>query len=268
MKIPRLIGVVHLGPLPGSPGYDWDLEAVIEAAVADATTLAAAGFEAVLVENFGDFPFFAEQVPPVTVAAMTAAVVAIGRETSIPMGVNVLRNDAAAALAIAAATGAAFIRVNVLTGMMITDQGPIVGRAADVQRLRASLAAEVAVLADVFVKHAVPPPGLDIRQAAVDTVGRGLADGLVVTGPATGTPPDPALLSELAGLVKVPVLVGSGAELTSLESLLTSADGVIVGTSIKRDGIVTQRVDPDRAAAFAQAFRATITANRGGARAS
>jgi len=262
VKIPRLIGVVHLGPLPGSPRYDWDLEAVIEAAVADAATLAAADFEAVIVENFGDAPFFSDQVPAATVAGLTAAVVAVGREISLPVGVNVLRNDAGAALAIAAATGASFIRVNVLAGMMITDQGPIVGRAAEVQRLRASLAPEVAVLADVFVKHAVPPPGLDIRQVAIDTVERGLADALVVTGPATGAPPGLAKLAELAGLVEVPILVGSGAEPASLESLLGSADGVIVGTSIKQDGVVTRRVDPDRATAFAQAFRKAIARNR------
>ena len=96
--LPRVIGMVHLGPLPGSPAFGGNIDAVIDAAVSDAGTLAAAGFEGLMVENFGDAPFFSDDVPKVTVAAMSRAVAAVARESGLPIGVNALRNDALAAL--------------------------------------------------------------------------------------------------------------------------------------------------------------------------
>ncbi|NNC75082.1 MAG: BtpA/SgcQ family protein, partial [Acidimicrobiia bacterium] len=154
--------MVHLGPLPGAPGFDDDFDNLIEDAVTDAERLEAAGFDGLMIENFGDAPFFADDVPKVTIAAMTRVVSDIAAAVGVPFGVNVLRNDALGALAVAAATDAAFIRVNVLSGQMATDQGPIVGRAAEVARMRRSIAPDTLVLADVFVKHATPPPSLSL----------------------------------------------------------------------------------------------------------
>jgi len=128
--IPRLVGMVHLLPLPGSPGYGGSMQDIIETAIADGADLADAGFPALMVENFGDTPFFADSVPPETIAGITMAVDAVLKASRLSVGVNVLRNDVLAALGIAAVTGAAFVRVNVLTGVMYTDQGPIVGKAA------------------------------------------------------------------------------------------------------------------------------------------
>ena len=240
--------MVHLPPLPGSPRFDGELDTVIAFALRDAIILKEAGFPALMIENFGDAPFYPDHVPPVTVAAMTRAVSAIIAATALPVGVNVLRNDARAALAIAAATGAAMIRVNVLTGVMNTDQGPIVGRAAEVSRERRSLCPRVAILADVFVKHATPPPGLTIEQAGLDTWERGGADALIVSGTGTGAAPD---VEEAARLRKaVPdamILVGSGASAANLGALAEVADGAIVGSSLKVDGRVSGQIDPDRA---------------------
>jgi uncharacterized protein len=248
MNLPSLFGMVHLPPLPGSPRFDVELDAVIAFAMRDAIILKDAGFPALIIENFGDAPFYPDHVPPITVAAMTRAVSTIIAATALPVGVNVLRNDAGAALAIAAATGAAMIRVNVLTGVMNTDQGPIVGRAADVSRERRSLCPGVAILADVFVKHATPPPGLTIEQAGLDTWERGGADALIVSGTGTGAAPD---LEEAARLRKaVPdatILVGSGASSANLGALAELANGAIVGSSLKVDGRVSGQVDPDRA---------------------
>jgi len=233
------------------------MDAVIETAVSEAKELAAAGFPALLVENFGDVPFHSERSEPETVAAMAVAVKAVGHATGLPLGVNVLRNDPLSALAIAAVTGADFIRVNVHTGVMYTDQGPIVGRADEVMRRRAVVAPEVEVWADVMVKHATPPPGLDIGQAAEDTVVRGLADAVIVSGTGTGGEPD----MELARLVRpaIPketrVVIGSGARPENLGALLEVADTIIVGSSIKIDGVATGAVDPLRAADFVDAAR-------------
>jgi membrane complex biogenesis BtpA family protein len=258
VSLPSLIGMVHLLPLPGSPGYDGDMAAVVNSAVADAQALEEAGFPAVMIENFGDAPFFADRVPPETVAAITVAVVAVGMATGLAVGVNVLRNDALSALGIAAATGAQFIRVNVLTGTMFTDQGPVVGRAAEVARRRRQLCPQAAILADVFVKHATPPPGATIERAAADTIERGGADALIVSGPGTGTAVD----SESGRLLRrhlphAHLLVGSGATPETIPQLAAFADGAIVGSWLKQDGIVTNRVDGTRAAAIAAAARQT-----------
>jgi membrane complex biogenesis BtpA family protein len=248
MSLPSLIGMVHLPPLPGSPRFEGDLESAIAFSLQDAHILKEAGFPALMIENFGDAPFFADQAPPITVAAMTRAVTAIAEATRLPVGVNVLRNDALAALAIAAATGSAMIRVNVLTGLMNTDQGPIVGKAAEVARQRRILCPGVAILADVLVKHATPPYGLTIEQAGLDTWERGGADALIVSGTGTGAAPD---LEEAARLRKaVPdatLLVGSGASAATLRALAEVADGAIVGSALKASGRISDQVDPDRA---------------------
>jgi membrane complex biogenesis BtpA family protein len=246
--------MVHLGPLPGAPRFDGDLAAVIDAAVADARVLADAGFDAVGVENFGDAPFYRDHVPKVTVAAMTRAIGAVTDAVDIPVGVNVLRNDGSAALAVAAATEAAFIRVNVLSGSMWTDQGLVVGDAAEVVRLRTSIAPSTAILADVFVKHAVPPPGTTLSETAEELAGRALADGVIVSGTATGRPPDVSTLREVrVVLPTTPLFIGSGASLDNVAGFLEVADGVIVGTAIKVDGVTTNPVDPTVATAFVTA---------------
>ncbi len=249
----QLIGMVHLGPLPGSPRFGGNLDAVLEAARRDARTLAETGFDAVLVENFGDAPFEVE-VQPITVSAMTRAVEAVRSAIDIPVGVNVLRNDAIAALSIAATTGATFIRVNVLSGVMFTDQGIVEGRAAHLARLRRLLGADVAVFADVHVKHAVPPSGYSLEAAARDLAERAGADALIASGAATGSAIDMAELRQVRQAVPdVPLYVGSGATTANVAALLTVADGVIVGTAVKRGGVTTAPVDPGRSAAFVEA---------------
>jgi membrane complex biogenesis BtpA family protein len=246
--------MVHLLPLPGSPGYAGSIAEVVTTAAQDARVLVDAGFPALIVENFGDVPFHADEVPPETVAAMTLAVAeVIG--TGVPVGVNVLRNDALAALGIAAATGARFIRVNILTGVMFTDQGPIAGRAAEIMRARASLAPTVEVWADVLVKHATPPPGLDARQATLDTLERGLADAVIVSGTGTGQEPDveEARVVRDAAPRGTRVVAGSGATAENIDPLLGVVDTIIVGSSIKVDGDANKRPDPLRAKAFVEA---------------
>jgi membrane complex biogenesis BtpA family protein len=255
--IPRLVGMVHLRPLPGSPGFKGDFASVAQAAVTDATNLADAGFPALLVENFGDAPFFAGRVPPETIASMAVAVVAVAEAVGVPFGVNVLRNDGLAALAIAAVVGGRFVRVNVLTGVMHTDQGPIVGEAAVLQRRRAQLSPDVEIWADVMVKHATPPPEVDLAQAVTDTVERGLADAVIVSGTRTGTGPSLDDLETVRSAVPdgTRLVVGSGASVSNLPDLAARANTLIVGTSLKTDNDPHRPVDPERARAFVAAAR-------------
>ena len=239
-----LIGMVHLKPLPGSYLYDGDFEAVIEAAIRDARTLENAGFDAIMVENFGDVPF-PKYVDKTTVAAFTAVAKAVCDEVSVPLGINVLRNDGIAAYSIAYAVRADFIRVNVLSGVAYTDQGVIEGIAHELAMLRRLLPSKIKVFADVHVKHAVHFS--DFEDAVRDTVERGLADAIVVSGKATGKPVDIEKLALAKRISPVPVLVGSGTTYDNLPELWKHADGFIVGTWIKRDGKVENEVSLERA---------------------
>ena len=242
-----LIGMVHLEPLPGSPRWAGSMEEVSRAALADAQALADGGVHSLLVENFGDVPFSPGRVDAACVAAMAAVAIQIRRAVPLPLGINVLRTDALSALAVAAAVGARFIRVNVHTGAVVTDQGILTSGAHDTLRYRRLLGAEIALLADVQTKHAAPLASVPIEHEARDCVQRGLADGLIVSGEATGLPPKTSDLERVRLAVPgAPVLVGSGASPENAAELFTLADALIVGTSVKRDGIVTNRVDPDR----------------------
>jgi uncharacterized protein len=253
-KLP-IIGMVHLRALPGAPAH-LGMEDVLERARVDAEVLTAGGVDAIMIENFGDTPFFPDVVPPETIAALTRAVTEVRAVTKLPLGVNVLRNDARAALAIAAATGAAFIRVNVHTGAMLTDQGWIASRAHETLRARAALAPAVAIMADVMVKHATPPAGLTIGDAARDTWLRGMADALIVSGAATGAAADPdRVLAVRRAIPDAPIFLGSGISAENAATLLQHADGAIVGSALQHDGKAGQPVDAARVEQLMDAVR-------------
>jgi uncharacterized protein len=185
---------------------------------------------------------------------MTRATLEVKEATGLALGVNVLRNDALAALAVATVSNASFIRVNVLTGSMFTDQGLIEGNAAEVARSKQMLNPEISVLADVMVKHAVPPAGLTIARAATDTWERGGADALIVSGPATGARIELDEARRIReALPEAKMLVGSGASSSTLGELSAVVDGCIVGSAIKVDGKATHPVDPELAKALVEA---------------
>jgi uncharacterized protein len=250
-----LVGVVHLLPLPGAPRWAGSIDAVLDHATDDARVFFAGGFDAVIVENFGDVPFFAGAVPPETLAAMTRAVEAVHAVAGErPVGVNVLRNDARAAVGLCASTSASFFRVNVHTGAMVTDQGLIEGEAAATLRERARLSPDAFLFADVQVKHARPLGEERLEDAARETCGRGLADALVITGTRTGAPPSSGELAAVREAIgAVPLFVGSGLDEANAAEFLRSADGAIVGTACKRGGRVEAAVDPERVARLREA---------------
>lgn len=255
------IGVVHLLPLPTSPRWQGDLSAVIARAEQEATALAAGGVHGLIVENFFDAPFPKDQVDPVVVSAMTVVVQRLSQLVPLPIGINVLRNDAKSAIAIAACTEAKFIRVNVLTGVMATDQGMIEGDAHTLLRYRRELGTDVKIFADVLVKHAQPIGQPDVETAVQETIQRGLADGVILSGGMTGKPPsmeDLRLAKTAAG--ETPVLIGSGANWENISQLIGSADGVIVSSSLKRRGDIEQPIDPIRARQFVTALSEGVSA--------
>jgi membrane complex biogenesis BtpA family protein len=250
-----VIGMVHVAALPGAPLYGGSMQAIVDDALRDARSLRDGGCDAIAFENFGDRPFFKDHVAGETVAALTRVIVEVVAEVGVKFGVNLLRNDAASAIAIAAATGAAFIRVNVHTGAMLTDQGVIEGRAAETLRKRVLLAPDVRIFADHMVKHAVPIAVMDDIQAANDLRHRGLADAIIISGAETGAEPDRVTFARLReALSDVPILIGSGLTETNADTF-ADADGAIVGTSIKIDGRVEASVDPDRVKRLVAAFK-------------
>lgn len=248
-----LIGVIHLGAMPGDPLYQGGGFKAVEAlARQDMAALVEGGIKTIIVENFGSAPFFkgtrADPIPPHQVAFIAHIVRMASAEFGFRVGVNCLRNDAYSALGIAACSGAEFIRVNVHSGAYVTDQGLIEGEAARTLRYRRELEAEhVAILADVLVKHAQPLAPVDPVTEVHDCLDRGLAAGVIVTGSATGAAVD---RERLEVVVKAaggrPVFIGSGLTLESAPTLLPLVSGAIVGSWLKREGKVRGPVDAAR----------------------
>ncbi len=248
--------MVHLLPLPGAPLFSNNFSGIIKRAVGEAKILEAAGFTAVMVENFGDVPFAKDQIDEQTFQAMGEVLKKVRASASLPIGVNVLRNDSLSAMKLAHQNNCQFIRVNVLSGAMITDQGIVEGKAYELLRLRKQLNGKVLILADVLVKHAVPMGNVDIAQVARDTAYRGLADALIVTGAETGKEADLERLKIVRQAVPDrPLLIGSGININNINKYLALAEGAIVGTGIKKEQRTTNSVSLEIATELVEAIR-------------
>lgn len=252
-----VIGVIHLLPLPGSARYDGQLEQVLARAEQEAASLASGGVNGIIVENFFDVPFPKNRVDTATACALTLAAQRVKAISGLPLGINVLRNDAHTAVAVACAVGAQFIRVNVLAGAMLCDQGIIEGEAHELLKYRKQLGLEnsLKIFADVMVKHAVPlGQWSDIRQSALDTVKRALADAIVISGRATGDAPEPSDVDAVRQVLPdTAIFIGSGSRKENISSLLENADGIIVASSIKRHGVLENPVDVGKVRALVEA---------------
>lgn len=251
-----VIGMLHVPALPGSPQNKLAFEAIADWVVTDAKALAEGGIDALIIENFGDAPFYPRGVPPHTTAFMAVLAREVRCRLDLPLGVNVLRNDSAAALAIAAAVDARFIRVNIYTGARLTDQGLIEGTAHRLLRYRKLLGCDVKVFADVDVKHSTALAVRELSDEVEETVSRGFADAIIVTGSATGKQ---TALEDLkratAAALGTPVFVGSGVDRENVLPVLAVADGLIIGTAFKRDSVIANPVDSERVRAFMEAVR-------------
>ena len=255
-----IVGMVHLSALPGSVRYEQSLDVTIERALREAGRWVSAGADAIMVENFFDAPFALEAVPPITVACLTRCAAALRAVyPNIPLGINCLRNDGPAAVSIAHAVGAQFVRINVYVGAAVTDQGIVQGQARAVQLLKSQLGANVRIWSDVFVKHASQLGGADIRieDHAKDAVYRGLSDGLIVSGTGTGFGVDAADIERVrAAVPNALIAVGSGYTPATAAALAAAgATAVIVGTGAKPGGDVTCEVDVTLAKACVDAWR-------------
>lgn len=254
-----IIGMVHCWPMPGAPGYTgYGMQTIIDHAKADTEALLAGGCDGVIVENMWDIPFRAgAHIPPESIAAHAVVAAAVRTECHLPMGINLVHNGGVALLAVAIAARAEFIRVCMFTGAGVWDAGSFdEGCAADLVRRRKELHAEdIKIIADVDKKHSVRFPGIDLATHIEWTRFFG-ADALIISGRMTGDAPDLGKVREAKALAgDRPIVIGSGADERNIGAFMTVADGVIVGSSIKRDGQIAEPVDAERVRRFIDAAR-------------
>jgi uncharacterized protein len=254
--VPRaLVGVVHTGALPGTPSGDQRIDQIVETAVAEARVYAAAGFHGVIIENTHDRPYLKGSVGPEIVAALAVIGHQVRRSVTIPLGIQVLAGANHAAMAIALACGASFVRVEGFVFAHVADEGIIESSAGSLLRYRRAIGADrIRVFADVKKKHSAHAMTADV--SLVETAKAAeffLVDGVIVSGIATGQPADSSEVQAVARAVGVPTLVGSG---VTLENVLdyAEADALIVGSSIKQGGVWSGPIDESRARALARAF--------------
>ncbi len=251
-----VIGVIHSLPLPGSPGYEGQpMDGIVAFAVAEAQRYRDGGVDGLIVENHGDIPFSKpEHLGPETAACMAVMTDAVRRAAGLPLGVNVLANGAVQALAVAKAAGAAFVRVNQWANAYVANEGFIEGPAALATRYRAMLhGRDIRIFADVHVKHGAHAITADrsIPELARD-VEFFDADVAIATGQRTGDSATMEELRTIADGTALPVVVGSGVNPDNVGDIFSVADGVIVASYLKRDGVWWNPVDPDRLRRFMQ----------------
>lgn len=253
-----LVGMIHLGALPGTPRHESTLDEIIVAAARDACALHEAGFDALIVENMHDVPYLRREVGPEIIASMSIIARAIRETIDLPLGVQVLAGANHAALAVADAAGCTFIRAEGFAYASVADEGLLdEADAGRLLRYRRALSAEsIAILADVCKKHSAHAITADVSfEDHVDTLAFMGADGVVVTGTATGKPVDMDQLAVARSASELPVIVGSGADEGSIVDLLSNADAVIVGSANKQGGHWKSSVDQDAARRIVDAAR-------------
>jgi membrane complex biogenesis BtpA family protein len=251
-----LVGVVHCGALPGTPNHNQSLEKTIATAIAEARIYARAGYDGLVLENTHDRPYVRRRATPEVVAGMTAVACGLRRATPLPLGIQVLAGANREALAVAHSARAAFVRVEGFVFGHVADEGWIESSAAELTRYRKAIGADgVRILADIKKKHSAHAVTADVSLAETAQAAEFfLADGVIVSGRATGQPTDAADVAAAADAVSIPVFVGSGVTLDNVSEFRRAA-GLIVGSWVKRGARWDGPLDASRAAALAKAFR-------------
>lgn len=247
-----IIGMVHVGALPGTPRSNEKMELIVHKAVSEAKDLEEMGIDAILIENMHDRPYLNKSVGPEIVSAMTAVACAIKKEVSLPLGIQILAGANKEALAVALVAGFDFIRAEGFVFGHLADEGWMESDAAELLRYRKQIGAgHVKVFVDVKKKHSSHAVTDDISVAETAKAAEFfLADGVIVTGSSTGEKASAEDVKRVKSAVSIPVLIGSGICEENIDEYWELADGFIVGSSLKYDSNWENDVDTDRVKSF------------------
>lgn len=243
-----LIGVIHLPALPGAAGYSGSVDNILEGAMAEAQIYKESGFDALLVENTHDLPYLKGAVAPETTAAMAVICRALKAETKMPFGVQILAGANIEALAVAIACGLEFVRVEGFVFAHIGDEGFHDACAPNLIRRRFNLKADsIKIFADIKKKHSSHAITSDVAIGETAKTAQDFkADGVIVSGLRTGDAASVDEVKAVAEAVEIPVLIGSGVNRDNLPEYATSADALIIGSSVKVDGLWQNALDRER----------------------
>ena len=253
LKSKAVIGVIHVGALPGTPRSVQTLSDLVTSAKHEAGIYRESGVDGVIIENMHDVPYLRGEVGPEIVAAITAIGVEVKNECNrLPVGIQILAGANIEAMAVAHAAGLDFIRAEGYAYAHVADEGFIQSSAAKLLRYRKSIGAErVQVWADVKKKHAAHAITADVSLGeTAETVQFMGADCVIVTGSATGKPPNVADVKEAKANCRLPVFLGSGITENNISEFYNDADGFIIGSAFKLDGLWSNTIDPARIASF------------------
>ncbi len=240
-----IIGMVHLKPLPGSPGYAGNIEEIYQTAHDDLAALVDGGVNAVIVENFGDIPYATEN-ELITYTTFTNIATRLRKECNLPMGINVQFNDFNAEWALAYSCGYDFIREEVFGENRMGPNGICISSGPQIMRLKARYPKDIAILADLHVKHTFPIVDQPL-DFTIESIIEGGADAIICTGITTGKSPTNDDVSTVKEIAKdTPVVIGSGVNKDTVKEFLSIADGAIIGSSFKKDGNVMNPIDVKR----------------------
>lgn len=241
-----IIGMIHLKPLPGTPDYDGDLNSVYESALEDLKKLQEAGFKYAIVENMGDEPFTTKKLDLLTYSAYLKILTLLKEKAKLKLGVSIQMNHWKEMLFSCHTTNCEFIRIGAFAEERMALEGKIGPCAGELLRLKKQIDSNIKIAADIQVKHTVSTVEGFETEYILKTASK-FADYIVATGAETGKPIDENYLKELRELTDKSIWVGSGVNEKNIKNILKHSDGVIVGTSIKKDNITTNPVDFEKA---------------------
>ncbi|HNB72588.1 MAG TPA: BtpA/SgcQ family protein, partial [Acidobacteriota bacterium] len=247
-----VIAMIHVGALPGTPASHQSVDELAREALREAQVLCDLGFDGLMIENMHDTPYLKGTVGPEIVAAMTVIASRIKSEISLPLGIQILAGANLEALAVAQAASLEFIRVEGFTFAHVADEGLIESSAAQLLRYRRMIGAgRIQIWADIKKKHSAHAITADVSIGETAEAAEFMrADAVIVTGTATGHPPNPADFAEVKQHCTLPVILGSGVTPENVEIFYSHADALIVGSTLKHNGKWNHPIDSNRAAVF------------------
>ncbi len=244
----KFIAVIHVQALPGTPRHQLSPDQIIGQAVKEAEIFLQAGVDELIIENMHDRPYLKREVGPEVIAMMTRVGLAVKAVAPLPVGIQILAGANKASLAVAQAAGLDYIRAEGFVFGHVADEGYIDSDAGELLRYRRQIGADhIQIFTDIKKKHSAHAITADVSlEETAHAAEFFLSDGLIVTGAATGQAASLEEVKAVKETVNIPVFVGSGITDQNIKAFAAVADGLIVGSYLKKDGHWANEVDPER----------------------